>query len=56
MQAIKDHFWPGCIGLEVFPPREKIVDVADMRWLWVLPKGAVLPFNLQAASLDRLES
>jgi hypothetical protein len=56
MQAIKDHFWPGCIGLEVFPPREKIVDVADMRWLWVLPKGAVLPFNLQAGSLDRLES
>ena len=47
MQAIKDHFWPERIAVEVFPPRDKIVDVADMRWMWVLPKGAMLPFNLQ---------
>lgn len=47
MQAIKDHFWPERIAIEVFPPRDKIVDVADMRWMWVLPKGAMLPFNLQ---------
>lgn len=56
MQAIKDYFWPERIGLEVFPPHEKIVDVADLRWLWVLPKGAVLPFNIQLGSYDRLES
>jgi hypothetical protein len=48
MQAIKDHFWPERIAIEVFPPRDKIVDVADMRWMWVLPKGAMLPFNLQS--------
>jgi len=56
MQAIKDHFWPERIALEIFPPHDQIVDVADMRWMWVLPKGAVLPFNLQSTSLERLES
>lgn len=56
MQAIKNHFWPERIGIEVFPPKDKLVDVADMRWLWVLPKGAILPFNLQSSSPHRLES
>jgi len=56
MQAIKDHFWPERIAIEIFPPNDSIVDVADMRWMWVLPKGAVLPFNLQSCSLERLES
>jgi len=56
MQAIKDHFWPERIAVEVYPPRDKIVDVADMRWMWVLPIGAMLPFNLQATSVDRLVS
>jgi len=56
MQAIKDHFWPERIGIEIFPPHDSIVDVADMRWMWVLPKGAVLPFNLQSGSFERLES
>ncbi len=56
MQAIKDHFWPKRIGLEIFPPSDKIVDVADMRWMWILPLGAVLPFNLQGSSVERLTS
>jgi hypothetical protein len=56
LQAIKDHFWPERIAVEVFPPKSEIVDVADMRWIWVLPKGAVLPFNLRGDSLHRLES
>jgi hypothetical protein len=56
LQAIKDHFWPERIAVEVFPPKSKIVDVADMRWIWVLPKGAVLPFNLRGDSVHRLES
>jgi hypothetical protein len=56
LQAIKDRFWPSRIAVEVFPPKDKIVDAADMRWLWVLPPGAVLPFNLQANSSSRLES
>lgn len=56
LQAIKDHFWPERIAVEVFPPKDSIVDVADMRWLWVLPKGAVLPFNLQTNSIERLVS
>lgn len=56
MQAIKDHFWEERIAVEVFPPKDKIVDVADMRWMWVLPKGTVLPFNLQSSSIESLES
>jgi len=31
-------------------------DPSDMRWMWVLPKGAVLPFNLQGTCPERLES
>ena len=56
LQAIKDHFWSGRIGLEIYPPHDSIVDVADMRWLWVLPAGACLPFNLQGGSVDLLQS
>lgn len=56
MQAIKDHFWPGRIAVEVYPPRSEIVNVADMRWMWVLPPGAVLPFNLKGDSVERLVS
>lgn len=56
MQAIKDRFWHERIAIEIYPPRDKIVDVADMRWMWVLPKGAVLPFNLQSGNPERLES
>lgn len=47
LQAIKEHLFPGRIALEVYPPKENLVDVASMRWLWVLPPGAVIPFNLQ---------
>jgi len=50
LQAIKDHFWPEQIGIEVYPPHDAIVDVAEMRWLWILPRGAILPFNLQTSS------
>lgn len=56
LQRIKDGFWPERIAVEVYPPRGKIIDVANVRWLWVLPRGAILPFNLQAGSLERLTS
>ena len=56
LQAIKDHFWPGRIAIEVYPPKESIVNVADLRWLWVLPPGAMLPFNLQDKSTNILKS
>ena len=56
LQAIKDHFWPERIAIEIYPPHDAIVDVADMRWMWVLPHGAVLPFNLQSSSTERLTS
>ena len=46
LQAIKDYFWRNQIAIEVYPPKSNIVNVANMRWLWVLPPGASLPFNL----------
>lgn len=46
LQAIKDHLWPNRIAVEVYPPKAAIVDDAALRWLWVLPSGAMLPFNL----------
>lgn len=56
LQAIKEWLFPGRIALEVYPPADKVVDVANLRWLWILPAGAVLPFNLQSTSMQRLES
>ena len=56
LQAIKDFFWPGRIAIEIYPPKIAIVNVADLRWLWILPAGAVLPFNLQGESLEQLVS
>jgi hypothetical protein len=56
LQAIKDHLWPERIALEIYPPHDSIVDVADIRWLWVLPAGGMLPFNLQSSSPERLTS
>lgn len=56
MQAIKDHYWPGRIAMEIYPPKDRVVDVADMRWMWVLPAGAQLPFNLQSSSIEILPS
>ncbi len=56
LQAIKDHFWPELIAIEIYPPKASIVNVADLRWLWVLPPGAMLPFNLKDGSESRLSS
>lgn len=46
LQAIKSRFWPNRIAIEVYPPIDQLVNDADMRWLWVLPVTAALPFNL----------
>lgn len=34
------------LGMEVYPPRSEVVDVANMYHLWVLPEGFRLPFGL----------
>lgn len=47
IQAIKDHFWPNRIAIEVYPRNEDIVNVANMRWIWVLPESANLPFTIK---------
>ena len=56
LQAIKDRFWPDQIAVEVFPPRSSIVNIADLRWIWCFRRGASLPLNLQASSINVLRS
>jgi len=51
MQAIKDQFWPHRQAVEIYPPAAEVVDVAPMRWLWILPAGEALPFDLRAQAL-----
>lgn len=46
MQQIKDMLWPSRVAIEVFPPQKEIVNVRPMRWMWVLPEGAGLPFSI----------
>jgi hypothetical protein len=47
LQRIKDELMgPERVALEVFPASSQLVDVADMRHLWVLPVGKALSFKL----------
>lgn len=47
MQRIKDELLsPAHTGVEVYPPKEEIIDDADMYHLWVLPTDIALPFSL----------
>ena len=46
LYAVKKHLWPNQIALEIHPPTADLVNVANMRWLWILPTGAMIPFNL----------
>ncbi len=47
MQRIKDElFGEERVAVEVFPPRDELVDEANMYHLWVLPEGTRLPFTL----------
>lgn len=54
LQAIKEFLWPGQIALEVYPPASQLVNVANMRWLWVLPPRTRLPFSLDARSPEKM--
>lgn len=51
LQEVKDSLWPDQVAFEVYPPHDQIVDVATMRWLWVLPVGVGNPFELRAGHL-----
>lgn len=48
LQQIKDTLWPTRVAIEIFPPQAEIVNVAPMRWLWILPEGQGLPFSINA--------
>jgi hypothetical protein len=53
-QRIKDELaGAGATAVEVYPPRSKVVDEANMYHLWVLPAG--LPFGLATRSALDLE-
>lgn len=46
LQEVRRQLWPERIAIEVFPPARHVVNQANMRWLWVLPENADLPFSL----------
>ncbi len=51
-QRIKDElFGPYRVAVEVFPAKNRLVDAANMYWLWVLPEGfpkMPVAYSLQA--------
>lgn len=50
LQAVKDRLLPdgqARWAVEVFPPRDAIVDNANLRHLWVMPRGWVAPVDLR---------
>lgn len=47
IQEIKEALFPGRLAIEVYPSDHEVVNVAPMRWLWVLPAGCRLPFSLK---------
>lgn len=47
LQAVKAALGYGdCEAVELYPPAERELNVANMRHLWVLPNGLVMPFGL----------
>lgn len=52
IQEIKETLFPGYLAIEVYPADSQVVDVAPMRWLWLLPAGATLPFTLSGSQIE----
>lgn len=51
-QRIKnDLFGPDRVALEVYPSEAHKQDVANMYWLWVLPKGFECPIEVKRRTL-----
>lgn len=46
-QRIKDDvFGAGNLAVEIMPPKDQIVDGANMWHIWIFPEGVGLPFGL----------
>lgn len=46
-QRIKNELaGPERLAFEIYPPVSELVDGADMYWLWIMPEGEKMPFNL----------
>lgn len=58
LMYIKSFFFPEHTAIELYPRREDVVNDANMRWLWVLPRGlmtsGVFPFNLNGSGEFRI--
>jgi hypothetical protein len=50
IQNIKEFIWPGRLAVEMYPPQEKVVNVAPMRWIWILPESITQtwPLSIEA--------
>lgn len=48
LYRIKDELVPDCEAVEIYPPASRLVDVANMYHLWVLPEGMVTGYGFGA--------
>lgn len=47
LQAIKDEIVGSDVwAMEAFPPRNEVINAANMRHLWLVPAGTTLPIDL----------
>lgn len=38
-------------AMEMYPPQDQLVDVANMRWLWCGPKGSGMPIGMHCRKI-----
>lgn len=50
-QYWKEQLFPGHWGVEAFPPKDDLVDAANMYWVQILPGGEQPPFNFKEREL-----
>ena len=46
VQALKERLFPGTLAIELYPREPEVVNIAPVRWLWLLPKGCALPLSI----------
>lgn len=39
IQDIKEFLWPGRLAVEMYPAKDDVVNVAPIRWIWILPES-----------------
>lgn len=43
---LKEAIHPGRYAIEIYPPRDRLIDNVHHYHLWVMPEGFVMPFGI----------